>query len=52
MLRWRFGWVDSLAPARLALRAAFASLPSGCPRRLGPAYTFDWLAQGAVALVL
>jgi hypothetical protein len=26
--------VDSLAPARLALRAAFGSLPSGFPRRL------------------
>ena len=27
--------VDSFAPAHLALRAAFGSLPCGCPRRLG-----------------
>ena len=34
-LRFASVSVDSFAPAHLTLRAAFGSLPSGCPRRLG-----------------
>jgi len=35
--------VDTRRPRRLALRAAFGSLPSGCPRRLAAHQAFKIL---------